>query len=249
MLAMVAALPAACTPANTPLSHPEEVMTLPWGPFARQCTQTRTAHYVLAGKAGLKEVVTNDHSCVGFVAMPAAGGAMQITGSTTADESSSGPVIYRILRAPSGISRPATAGDNGVLAQGSDDHSLATSFANQIGLTRQQIIDPEKAMLLPIMLHVPSPVMGTLRCRPDGGSVDRGRKILVFSCVLDEQVHTERVDATLRLAGVEEVDVMTGVRLSGSFAGSLNGREKTSAQAPAEQVHDHVWYERTMEFE
>jgi hypothetical protein len=243
------ALLCGCASSNTPMTHQEEVMTVPWGPFARQCTTTRTSHYVFAGKAGLKEVDTNRHDCIGFSAMPATGGAEQITGSAPSGDGSENPIIYRILRAPNGISRPAAAGDTGLLAQGSDNTAQAETFAEQIGLTRQQTIDPRDTVRLPIVLHVPSAVSGTLQCRPDGGGVDRGRKTLVLSCTLDEQVHTDSLDANLRLAGVEEVDVMTGVRLSGSFAGSLSGQDKANPQARAEHVDDHVWYQRTMDLE
>jgi hypothetical protein len=203
----------------------------------------------MAGRSGLKEKETNYRRCVGFAAMPASGGAMQITGSATTDGRSRVPIVYRILRGPNGVSRPAASGDSGLLAQGSDNPMLAEEFADQIGLTRQQVIDPKDTLLLPILLHVPSPVEGTLQCRPDGGHVDRGRETLVFSCTLDEQVRTERLDAKVRLAGVEEVDVMTGVRLSGSFAGSLNGYERTNADVRGRHIDDHVWYDRTMEFE
>jgi hypothetical protein len=60
---------------------------------------------------------------------------------------------------------------------------------------------------------------------------------------------TDQVAATVRLAGVEEVDVLTGVRLSGSFAGSLIGYERFNTQVGGRHVDDHVWYERTMQFE
>jgi hypothetical protein len=76
------------------------------------------SHYVFAGRTGLKEVTTSNHGCIGFSAMPAAGGAEQITGSAPSGGPSGDPVIYRIFRAPNGISRPAAAGDSGLLAQG-----------------------------------------------------------------------------------------------------------------------------------
>jgi hypothetical protein len=231
------------------MDQPKEVMTVAWGPFARQCASTRTSHYVMTGRSGPKEIATDHESCIGFAAMPAADGAMEITASTAANGQTSVSTLYRILRGPSGVSRPAISGDNGLLAQGNDSPKSAEAFAHQIGLSQQQIIDPKGTLLLPIILYVPSPVEGTLQCQPDGGGVDRGRETLVFSCVLDEQVHTDRVDATVRLAGMEEVDVLTGVRLSGSFAGSLIGYERFGAQMSGRQVDDHVWYERIMQFE
>jgi hypothetical protein len=144
--------------------------------------------------------------------MPAAGDAMVITASTAANERSSVPILYRILRGPSGVSHPAAPGDSGLLAQGSDNPESSNAFARQIGLDRKQIVDPKEALSMPILLLVPTPVEGTLQCRPEGGAVDRGRETLIFSCTLDEQVHTDRLVARLRLAGAEEVDVLTGVR-------------------------------------
>jgi hypothetical protein len=113
-------------------------------------------------------------------------------------------------------------------------------FAEQAGLTKEQSIDPHDTVRLPILLHVPSLVSGTLQCRPDGGGVDRGRTTLLLSCTLEEQVHTDSLEGTLRLAGVEEVDVITGARLSASFAGSLSRRDKTTPQTPVERVDDHI---------
>jgi hypothetical protein len=255
--------------ATTPMSQPEEVMKAAWGPFARQCTTTRTSHLEATGRSGPNEVATSHESCIGFAATPAAGGAIEITGSTTSDEQPASPVLLRILRSPNGVSRPAAPGDTGLLAQGSDNKRLAEAFARQIGLMQQQVIAPTETLDLPISLYVPSPVEGMLQCHPDGGRVDRGRETLVFSCTMDEQVHTDRLDARLRLDGVEEVDVLTGVRLSGSFAGSMRGRQRVIAQARVQSgtqsgpqasvqgsaqghgraVDDHIWYERTTEFE
>jgi hypothetical protein len=265
--------------AITPMSQSKELMDAAWGPFARQCTSMRTSHFADAGRSGVKEVGTEDESCIGFVATPASGGAIEITGSMTSEPGPSTPIVLRILRAPGGVSRPAAPGDTGLLAQGSDSPQLAQAFAEQIGLTQKQVIDPNATLRLPIFLAVPSPLQGTLQCRPDGGSVDRGRETLIFSCTLDERVHTDRLDARVQLAGVEEVDVLSGVRLSGSFAGSVSGRERISPAgsgheaigaagsgreriSPAGSGHDgisaagsgrrvdyHIWYERTTELE
>jgi hypothetical protein len=244
-----------CSPgATTPMRQPEEVMKAAWGPFARQCTSMRTSHFAAAGRSGVREVGTDHESCIGFAATPASGGAMEITGSTTSDGSTSDagpstPIVFRILRAPGGVSRPAASGDTGLLAQGSDDEHLAEAFAAQIGLTQKQVIDPKTTLRLPIFLDAPSPLEGMLQCRPDGGSVDRGRETLLFSCTLDERVRTDRLDARVQLAGVEEVDVLSGVRLSGSFAGSLSGRQRVSAADPGQRIDYHIWYERTTELE
>jgi hypothetical protein len=69
---MVAALLGACAPAGkTPMNEPKEVMTVAWGPFARQCASTRTSHYVMTDRSGPKEIATDHESCIGFAAMPA----------------------------------------------------------------------------------------------------------------------------------------------------------------------------------
>ncbi len=249
LLIMLAALLGGCAPTTTTLlTQPEVVMKVAWGPFARQCTRTRTFHSVIAGRTGLKEVETNRENCIGFAAMPAANGAVEITGSTAGAAEPSVPIIYRILRGPRGVSRPAQPGDVGLLAQGSDDPESSKSFASRIGLTRQQVVEPKETLLLPILLHIPAPVEGTLHCTPDGGAVDHGRQTLVITCTLDEQAHTDSLDAKVRLAGVEEVDVQTGVRLSGSFAGSVVGYEISDNQMRGKRVDDHIWYERTMEY-
>ncbi len=223
-------------------------MTAAWGPFARQCTSTRTSHYAMVGREP-EDVATTYEACIGFAAMPAAHGAMQITGSTTSNRRSSVPIVYRILRGPSGVSRPATSGDTGLLAQGSDSPSSAEAFAREIGLTQRQVIEPHESLLLPINLRVPSSVDGTLRCKPTGGAVVHGRETLVFTCTLDQQVHNDRLDARVQLAGVEEVDVLTGVRLSSSFSGYLSGYERSNTRSRMRRVDDHLRYERTTEFE
>jgi hypothetical protein len=151
LLTLIAALLDGCARSGTtPLSQPKEVMQVAWGPFARQY-KPRKLH--------------------GFAAMPAAGDAMVITASTAANERSSVPILYRILRGPSGVSHPAAPGDSGLLAQGSDNPESSNAFARQIGLDRKQIVDPKEALSMPILLLVPTPVEGTLQCRPEGGAV------------------------------------------------------------------------------
>jgi hypothetical protein len=103
--------------------------------------------------------------------------------------------------------------------------------------------------MLPIRLGIQFPIDGMLTCHPDGGHVDRGRGTLVFSCTLDEQVRTDRLDSRVHLTGVEEVDVLTGVRLSAEMVGSVTGRERLDAQAHWRPVDYHVWHTRTTELE
>jgi hypothetical protein len=93
--------------------------------------------------------------------------------------------------------------------------------------------------------------MGTaaVSCSPDGEAVDRGRETLAFACTLDEAIQTDCLSARLRLAGVEEIDVLSGVRLSGALVGSLTGQERFSAHAGWRSVDYHIWYGRTTDFE
>src|ERR1700761_1555313 len=90
-LTMVVLLDSCGPRAETPMNQPEEVMTAAWGPFARQCTSTRTSHYAMVGREP-EDVATTYEACIGFAAMPAAHGAMQITGSTTSNRRSSVPI-------------------------------------------------------------------------------------------------------------------------------------------------------------
>lgn len=140
---MFAAPMGGCTAApKTPMNQPREVMTDVSGPFARQCINTRISHLEVLARSGARQVVTSREDCTGFAAMPLAGGAVEITGSTNAHGQASAATVYRILRGAGGLARPAVSGDTGLLAQGSDNPRLADTFARQIGLTKQQIIDP-----------------------------------------------------------------------------------------------------------
>jgi hypothetical protein len=97
-------------------------------------------------------------------------------------------------------------------------------LASEIGLTARQVIGPNDIVALPVRLSLPFPVDIELSCRPDGGHRDRDRDTLVLSCTFDQNVRTPRLDARVRLAGVEEIDIQTGIRLSSVLTGGLNGR-------------------------
>lgn len=88
-----------------------------------------------------------------------------------------------------------------------------------------------------------------LACRPDGMNSDRGRATLVFACTLDQQVRADRLDAQVRLAGVEEIDVQTGIRLSSVLSGRLSGRKQAGADAALRSAEERLLYRRAAEFE
>jgi hypothetical protein len=246
---MAACLPGGCAPrAEKPMSESMQIMTVAWGPFARQCTDTRRSSYVTSGRSGPRDVTTDNESCTGFSAIPVSGRAMQITASTTAGGSPAS-VISRFLRGPGGVSRAAAPGDTGLMAQGSDSPELAQTLVAEIGVTHEQTITPDGTLMLPIRLEIEGRLDVVLSCRPDGGSVDHGRETLVFSCTLDDHVHTDRLDGRLQLAGVEEVDVLTGVRLSSALSGSMTGHGRVRNDALWRPIDYHVWYGRKTEFE
>jgi hypothetical protein len=226
MLAIAALLSCCAPPASTPMSGPIDVMVSPWGPFARQCDSTRVSYDTMyrSGRPGLFEVASVYKTCAGFVAMPLDGNAVQITASVDKIDQTSSPLVLRILRTPEGIARAAAPGDTGLLAQGSDAQDAARVLASEIGLTARQVIGPNDIVALPVPLSLPFPVDIELSCRPDGGHRDRDRDTLVLSCTFDQNVRTPRLDARVRLAGVEEIDIQTGIRLSSVLTGGLNGR-------------------------
>jgi hypothetical protein len=123
-------------------------------------------------------------------------------------------------------------------------------LAREIGLTARQLIRPNDIVTLPVRLSLPFPVDIELSCRPDGGRRDHGRDTLVLSCTLDQKVRTTRLDAQVRLAGVEEIDVQTGIRLSSVLAGRLSGRIRLSDRGEAWQsADDRLLYRRETDFE
>lgn len=78
---------------------------------------------------------------------------------------------------------------------------------------------------------------------------EHGRDILVVSCTLDRTVLTDRLDARLRLAGVQEIDVQTGIRLSSMLTGRLEGRRRLGEDAGWQSADDQLLYRRETEFE
>jgi hypothetical protein len=250
---LVAASLSCCAPAaDTPMSGPIDVMVSPWGPFARQCDSTRVSFDTTyrGGRVGVFEVANVYKTCAGFVAMPVGRDAAQITASVDKINQSSSPVILRILRTPEGTARAAAPGDTGLLAQGSDAQDAAQVLAREIGLTARQLISPNDIVTLPVRLSLPFPVDIELSCRPDGGRRDHGRDTLVLSCTLDQMVRTTRLDAQVRLAGVEQIDVQSGIRLSSVLAGRVSGRIRFSDHNEVWQsADDRLLYRRETDFE
>jgi hypothetical protein len=174
--------------------------------------------------------------------MPLGAGDAQITASVGVVDQPASTVILRMKRSALGEVRPASPGDAGLLAQGSDVPDAAAAMARGIGLTERQMIAPGESMMLPVRLSVPFPVDLVLACRPDGQRRDRGRDRLVLSCVADQTVVTDRLDVRVVLAGVEEIDVKTGVRVSSLLTGHM-----VRAGRGASTVH--LVYSRETEFE
>jgi hypothetical protein len=158
-------------------------------------------------------------------------------------------VTLRIPRQTGGAARPAKAGDSGLLAQGSDAPDAADRLACDIGLTQRQLITPDQTLALPVHLIVPYPLDTTLTCHPDGGHRDRGRDTLIVSCTLDQTVRTDHLDAQVSLAGVEEIDVKTGIRLSSLLTDYLSGRKRVANNAAWQSANDQLLYRREIEFE
>ena len=239
-----------CAPdAGTPITQPVEAMEAPWGPFARQCDSTRLSHDTVRWRVGQTEVAAVYQTCTGFSAMPAGRDAEEITASVGTIDPPSSPVVLRIVRRTDGVARPARLVTPGLLAQGSDVPGAAEILARDIGLTARQVIHPNETLAMPVRLSVPFPLDVVLSCRPDGEHRDRGRDTLVFSCTLDRTVLTDRLDARLRLAGVQEIDVQTGIRLSSMLTGRLNGRRRLGEDAGWQSADDQLLYRRETEFE
>jgi hypothetical protein len=88
-----------------------------------------------------------------------------------------------------------------------------------------------------------------MSCRADGEHRDHGRDTLVLSCTLNQKVQTDRLDAQVQLAGVEEIDIQTGVRLSSVLTGHLSGRSRSGDNAAWLSANNRLLYRREMEFE
>jgi len=250
-IAVVASLVGRAPSADTPISLPVEVMVSPWGPFARQCDPTRVSHdiYSWRGRVGIWEVANVYGTCTGFSAMPSGQNAEQITASVGEIDQPESPTILRILRTSGGAARAAAPGDTGLLARGSDAPETALMLAGDIGLTARQLIHSDQVLSLPVRLSVPFHLDILLNCHPDGGHTEHGRDTLVFSCTLDQKVRTDHLDAQVQLAGVEEIDVQTGVRLSSVMTGRLSGRSRASDDAAWQSADDRLLYRRETEFE
>jgi hypothetical protein len=221
-----------------------------WGPFARQCITTRLSHDRPNGHLSPIEEDKITAVCFGFATLPRSDGSVEITASMNAADSASNLIVSRILRYPSGISRPAQANDTGLLAYGSDVPDVADTLARDIGLKHQQQINPDEQIAVPIRLRMPSPVDVTLVCQPSGEAEDHGRKVLLLNCTLDQDVTNDLLRAHLHLAGTQRVDVATGVRLSGSMSGWLNGQTRQHGDSPwVKTSDDHIWYSKWTEFE
>jgi hypothetical protein len=122
-------------------------------------------------------------------------------------------------------------------------------LAGEIGLTARQLIHPNEVLSLPLHLSVRFPLDIVLTCRPDGGHTEHGRDTLVFSCMLDQKVRTDHLDAQVRLGWVEEIDVQTGVRLFSVMTGRLRGRRRASDDAGWQSADDRLLDRRETEFE
>jgi hypothetical protein len=181
--------------------------------------------------------------------MPSGDRAEQITASVGRPDQPSAPVILRILRTSGGSTRVAMQGDTGLLAQGSDAPDAAKVLASEIGLTARQVIDRTEILALPVRLSLPFPLDIALSCRPDGGHQDRGRNTLVLTRSLDQEIHSDHVDAQIRLNGVEEIDVETGVRLSSVLTGRLSGRTRPNDDAAWHSADEELLYRRETDFE
>jgi hypothetical protein len=125
----------------------------------------------------------------------------------------------------SGEARPAGPRDNGLLAQGSDDPTAADHLARQIGLASAQMINPDQTLLLPIFLSLPSPVELELSCRPDGKGRRDGRDTLILACTGNRDLHVDDFIGELKLAGVQEIDIQSGVRVASKLSGRLDGEK------------------------
>jgi hypothetical protein len=247
---IVAASLTACVPsADAPMLQPVEAMKAPWGPFARECDSTRVSRTTSRSRNGDTEVDKVYETCTGFSSMPGSHNSAQITASVGEVNKPSSTVVLRILRNPDGAARAAAPGDTGLLAQGSDVPEAADTLAREIGLTARQLVSPAETLTLPIRLSVPFPLDVVLSCRPDGEHRDHGRQTLVLSCTLDQNIHTSHLEARVQLAGVEEIDVQTGIRLSSLLTGRLNGRTQEADEATWQSTSDRLLYRRDTEFE
>ncbi len=231
------------------MSQPVVAMEAPWGPFSRQCDRTRVSHTANRWRLGETEVSQVYETCVGFSVMTSGQNVADITASVGQPNQPFSSVVVRIQRRTDGIARPAAPGDTGLLAQGSDVPGAAEILARDIGLTARQMVNPNENLELPVRLSVPFPLDVVLSCHPDGMHREHGRDTLVFSCLLDQKVITDHLDARVQLAGVEQIDVQTGIRLFGVLAGSLSGRKRLNEESAWHSAEERLLYRRATEFE
>ncbi len=111
------------------------------------------------------------------------------------------------------------------------------------------MVSPNDTIALPVRLSVPFPLDIVLACHPEGVHHDHGRDTLVFSCLLDQKVTTDRLDAHLQLAGMEQIDVQTGIRLFGVLTGSLSGRKRSGDDTAWHTAEERILYRRATELE
>ena len=248
---LAAAISAAqCTPAaQAPITQPVQVMVEAWGPFARQCATTRVAHYEAHRQLSPNGVVQSHTTCIGLAAFPNADGSVELTASMNADDPSANPIIFRLLRNPSGAARTAMPGESGLLAYGSDVSEIADVLARDIGITTRQMVGPNQRLWLPIRLRLPFPVDSVMTCQPNGETADHDRRVLALACALDQQAKTDRLDAEIHLTGEQEVDIATGVRLSGDMTGWLRGQTRATDQSPWQPADEQLWYSKETEFD
>ena len=180
--------------------------------------------------------------------MPVDRGSTAITASIGPGDPSSAPIIVRLVRRAGGEAKAAAPGDAGLLAQGSDDPDAAESLARQIGLSRSQMIDPDQILLLPVLLSLPSPVEVELSCRPDGEGRLHERDTRIVACMGSQDLHVENFVGQLRLAGVEEIDIQSGVRVASRLSGRLNG-EKLSSKNNWQFNNYRLFYSLDTDFE
>lgn len=230
------------------MSQPVEAMQAPWGPFANQCDRTRVSHATYRWRMGETEVSRVYETCVGFSATPSGHDAADIKATFGKPEHPS-PTAMRTVRDASGVAGTVLPGGDGLHAQGPDARNPEGVPAGDIGLTVRQVVTPNDTVALPVHLAVPFPLDMMMSCRPDGEHRDHGRHTLVLSCTLDQKIRTAYLDAQVRLAGVEEIDAQTGLRLSGVLRGHLNGRQRAGDDAAWRLANERLLYSRETVFE
>jgi hypothetical protein len=243
---------AACSaPPSTPLTGPVTAMVDPWGPFARQCATTQVSYWANGNGAHVspREKSENHAECRGFSVSPGPGGSAVVTASIGGSDRAAAATIVRFQRSPGGDVRTAQAGDPGLSAQGSDDPNAAAQLARQIGLSRQQMIAAHQKLDLLVHLTIPHPVDVPVTCDPDGGGHTHGRATVILSCSGGAQIETPAFSGRVRMSGVEEIDVRSGVVLSSRYAGRMNGEREVAGLVGGRHGDMQLLYSLDTEFE